>query len=706
MWGKKIAFSIIFILIMAITGVGVYLGIILFGSYAIDEKELVMKESTTIVDADGEEVARLFSENRESVSLDEIPEHVQEAFVAVEDQRFFDHTGVDFRSIGRALYRDIIARSASEGGSTITQQLAKNVFLSPEKSLLRKTEEVLIALNLEHQYTKDEILEMYLNRIYFGHGAYGLEAAAQLYFGKPVEELEVEEGALLASLPKGPNLYSPFIDEESSKQRRDLVLSLMHDQEYITAEEAVSLQGRTLPQEQHSVVQDPSYDTYVDMLLTEVEQEYGISEEEVLNGGYEIVSAVDAEMQENSFEKMRTEEAYPDPSMEGSFVLIDNATGGVRAIQGGREYTRKAFNYADASIQPGSVMKPLAVYAPALETGEYEPYTMLEDERNSYDGYEPTNLSGIYEGEMSMYDALKDSVNAPAVWLLDELGIDQAQEQLEKQHLMTEEAGLSLALGGMDEGISTLQAAAAYRTFANEGVYSTPYFVEKIYDRNGELIAEAAPESTEVMSEQTAWYMTRMLEAAVEDGTAQAGSFDGALAGKTGTTTDARDVWFAGWTPEVSGALWMGQGQQAEGSEEVSSGYPTALFKDILSEDESAATAFELPDNVTDLEEPIRLVEVGNLQAEVSLGLFGANAELEWSAAEDDRIHYRIYQVDEGERELVDEIIGESSYQVDRLNVFSQPSYVVVPYNPQTEREGTPSNIAEAEWSLFSRDNS
>lgn len=700
MWRKRAAYSIIAVLLLAITGVSVYLGIILFGNYAIDEKDLVMKESTTIENTEGEEITRLFTENRETVSLDQIPLHVQEAFVAVEDQRFFEHTGIDPRSILRALYRDIVARSASEGGSTITQQLAKNVFLSPEKSILRKTEEVLIALNLEHRYSKEEILEMYLNRIYFGHGAHGVQAAAQLYFGKSIEEVTVEEGALLASLPKAPNNYSPFIDEENSKSRRNLVLSLMHQQGYLEAEETVSLQGRTLPQEQHSITADPAYDTYVDMLIEEMEERYHISEEEVLNGGYRIVAPIDTSLQEHSYEIIRSESAQSLEGVEGSFVLLDNETGGVKAVQGGRNYTRKGFNYVDAASQPGSVMKPLAVYAPALESGEYEPYSLLVDEELSYDGYEPKNINGSYEGEVTMYDAVVNSVNAPAVWLLNEIEIEHSKEFLRKQNMEIKDAGLSLALGGMENGISPLQTAAAYRTFANEGVYSAPYFIEELYDRNNELIGKADIEETEIMSPQTAWYMTRMLEAVVTEGTGTAGTFEGALAGKTGTSTGARDVWFAGWTPEVSGALWMGS---SEANDTLTSQIPTAMFKEVLSSEDMDSVAFSPPEGVIELEDPIRMTEINSLEADISLGLFGGEIELTWDAENEDRIHYRIYKIIEGERELVDEVVGDSSYTVSRQSLFSSHEFIVVPFNPQTKKEGEPSNQVEAEWNIFSR---
>jgi penicillin-binding protein 2A len=700
MWMKRITITTIVVLILAIAGVTAYLGIILFGNYAIDEKDLIMKESTTVVDDDGEVLTKLFEENREAVDLETIPDHVQHAFIAIEDQRFFEHTGIDPRAIGRALYRDIITRSAAEGGSTITQQLAKNAFLTPEKSLLRKTEEVLIALNLEHRYSKEEILEMYLNRIYFGHGAHGVQAASQLYFGKTVDELSVEEGALLAALPKGPNNYSPFIDEERGKERRDLVLDVMHQQDYITAEEAVRLKGRTLPQERNSVTSNEAYTSYIDLLLNELETEYGFTEEEILSGGYEIVASMDPEQQIASFEKMRDPTVYPDEGMEGSYVLLDNETGGVKAVQGGREYVKKGLNYASAKRQPGSTIKPLAVFAPALETGEYAPYSMLTDEPLNYDGYEPGNLSGDYSGEITMYDALKDSVNAPAVWLLNEIGLNHSKTMLQNQGITLEEEGLSVALGGLDEGLSPLQMAGAYRTFANNGKYSAPYFVEEIYDRNGDMLAESEPEEVEVMSEQTAWYMTRMLESVVTDGTGQAGETTAPLAGKTGTSMESRDVWFAGWSPEYTGAVWMGR-DNAESGEEVTSSAPTSVFKQLLPD--SSATAFEKPDQVAELEEPIRFVQINDLDADMTLGLFGADVELAWSASEDERLHYRIYRIEGGSRTLVDEVAGEADYTISRTNFFNQAEFVVVPYNPLTDREGEESNTARANWNIFSQ---
>nr|WP_246238082.1 PBP1A family penicillin-binding protein [Alkalicoccus luteus] len=701
MWGRRIAYTIIVLLSTAILAVTGYLGIILFGTYTLDETELIPAETTTVVDQEGNELVRLFEENRETVSIEEIPEHVQHAFIAVEDQRFFEHTGLDFRSIGRALYRDIVTRSAAEGGSTITQQLAKNAFLSPEKSLLRKTEEALIALNLEHRYEKEEILEMYLNRIYFGHGAHGVQAASRLYFDKSIDELEPHEGALLAALPKGPALYSPFADMDQARERRNLVLGLMHRQDYLTAEETVSMQSRTLPEEQHSIASDPAYDTFVDMLLREMETRYGISEEGVLTGGYTITTSLDADLQADLYERLTDDDRYPEQGMQGAGVLLDNETGAVTAVQGGKEYTRKGFNYAASAQQPGSLMKPPAVYAPAMESGDYEPYSLLTDELLSYDGYEPRNFSDTYSGEVTMYEAVKDSLNAPAVWLLNEIGIEQARQVLADFNIESGDEGLSIALGGMQEGISPLQAAAVYRSFADGGMYTEPYLITNAVGRDGEDLEGEQVEEKRVFSEQTAWYMTRMLEAAVTDGTASAGDYSGDLAGKTGTSQNARDIWFAGWTPELSGALWMGGGSNGESS----SGTAASLFKEVIGE-HAVETAFEKPDNVTELDEPIQLAGTGPLEVDMRAGFLGAEIELSWQEPEDDRVVFHVYRIEDGERELLEEIEGGSSYTLSRQNLFSSHAFQVVPYNPQTRSEGEASDIVEASWNIFSRNGS
>ncbi|WP_419095827.1 transglycosylase domain-containing protein [Halalkalibacter suaedae] len=708
---KKILLGIVVGLALILLGLLFYFIILLTGQYVIDEEKLVMKTTTSLVSEDGVLITQLFEENRELVSIQSIPSHVQEAFVAIEDSRFREHQGIDIRSIGRALYRDIVARQAVEGGSTITQQLAKNVFLTNEKTLLRKTKEVAIAMNLERRYSKDEILEMYLNQIYFGHGAYGIQAAAELYFNKDVSELSIEEGALLAGLPKAPNSYSPFNDLNKSKQRRDLVLTVMQRQGYLNAEEMVRLQGKTVAIERAEQQDIEPYLTYIDMVIDEAEQRYHLSNEELLTGGYEIVVPMSPSIQVDSFEKMAQSSYFPaeDQQAEAAFVLMDNHTGGVLAVHGGREYVRRGLNRVNVKRQPGSTLKPLAVYAPALEKG-YHPYSLLTDELIEYDGYTPRNYNGEYTGEMTMYDALTYSANAPAVWLLNEIGVQESINSLERFGLDVSDRGLAIALGGLTEGLSPFEIVSSYRVFANEGKKTDPYFITAIYSRSGDRIGEANTSEENVIKPQTAWDITRMLEAVVQEGTGKSGEVQSALAGKTGTTSytevsgATRDAWFVGYTPTVVGGVWMGYDTTNESNYfHGGSSYPTILFKDIINDLPSnlTATSFTKPNNVKELETPIALTEINDLTATLAIGGRGLmSIRLNWTGSDDDRIHYTIYEVGKSGRKEIATVVGANEYFIPSLNPFSQKTYEIVPYNTQIDREGVTSNQATVKFQL------
>ncbi|WNF37576.1 PBP1A family penicillin-binding protein [Bacillaceae bacterium IKA-2] len=711
---KKLIIGTLLFSIISVLSVSIYISIIFAGNYAIDNKKLVMDATTTLVDGDGEVITKLFVENRQIVAISAVPTHVQDAFVAVEDARFYGHRGIDFRSIGRALYKDIIARAKVEGGSTITQQLVKNTFLSNEKTWMRKTKEVLIAINLERRYSKQEILEMYLNRIYFGHGAYGIQAASGLYFNKDIAELTIDEGALLASLPKAPNTFSPFNNPELSKQRRDLVLSVMEQRGYLTGEETVSLQGRTVSVDFNKISENPAYLTYVDMVLEEAEVKYQLTSTEILRGGYTIVVPMDMATQQTAYEKFQDGSYFPsdgpDQKSEAALVLLDNETGGVLAAQGGRDYVRRGLNRVNVSRQPGSAIKPLVVYAPALESGLYQPYSLLQDELTDYDGYQPRNYNNHYEGAITMYDALKDSANAPAVWLLNELTVNEGKSYLNEIGIEIEDDGLALALGGMKQGLSPLQLATAFRPFAKEGKLVKPYFITSIYDRNNVEVVSVTTSERKVMSSQTAWYMTRMLEAVVTDGTGHQGDSKIAVAGKTGTTSytevegASRDAWFVGYTPNVVGALWMGFDRtDPDHYLTVGSSYPTKLFKEIINENElnSSSLAFTKPTNVKELESPVRFVEINDLQARLSFKGLGLSIELLWSASTDTRLIYNIYEVsDSGRLMKIGEAKGEGEYSVRGINLFSMNEYVIKPFNPQTNLEGKPSNQTKASFSF------
>ncbi len=707
---KKLLIGILLFSIMTVLSFTIYITIIIAGNYAIDNKKLVMDETTTLVDQNGEIITKLFVENREIVAISSIPKNVQNAFVAMEDARFYEHRGIDFRAIGRALYRDIVARGKVEGGSTITQQLVKNTFLTHEKTWLRKTKEVLIAINLERRYSKEAILEMYLNRIYFGHGAYGIQAASGLYFNKDVSELTTDEGALLASLPKAPNTYSPYNNIELSKQRRDLTLSVMERRGYLTAEETVRLQGRTIKVDFHRITQNPAYLTYVDMVLQEAADVYQLSNSEILRGGYTIVVPMDLKLQQQSYDLFQTPEYFPNDgptqAVEGAFVLLNNDTGGVVAAQGGRNYVRNGLNRVHVKRQPGSTIKPLVVYTPAIEMGSYGPYSLLKDELLNYDGYEPRNFNNHYEGSITMYDAIKDSSNASAVWLLNELTVNQGKSYLEKLNIPIEEDGLALALGGMSEGLTPLQLATAYRPFSREGKKVEPYFIEAIYDRSGKKVAERVATEEQVISPQTAWYMTRMLEAVVNEGTGRHGNAEITMAGKTGTTSypgvqgGARDAWFVGYTSSYVGALWMGFDRTDQQHYlTVGSSYPTKLFKEIMS-DSSSSIAFVKPDNVLELDSPVRFVEITDLKADLQFrGIL--NVRLNWSTSDDERLRYHVYEVsNNGQYRKVGAVDGEGEFIIRGVNLFSLSEYVVVPFNPQTNLEGTRSNQAKVNFSF------
>ncbi|WHY25508.1 transglycosylase domain-containing protein [Bacillus velezensis] len=695
---KKLFIPIIILVLTAFLALIGYISIIFLGHYVIDEKKLILHASSKIVDQNGDEVASLYTENREPVSINEIPKEVREAFISVEDKRFYEHHGIDVKSVGRAVYRDILAGGKVEGASTITQQLAKNIFLTHDKTFLRKTKEVIIAINLERDYSKDKLLEMYLNQLYFGHGVYGIQAASHYYFSKEVKDLTVSEGAVLAAIPKAPSTYSPVLHPDKSKERRDTILGMMNDQGYISAKEAVSAQGRTLGLNVKKQSETPWFDSYIDLVIQEAEDKYSISGEQLLQGGYTIKVPLDSKLQKTAYQVMKEGSYYPgtDQDAEGSAVFINNKTGGVEAAIGGRDYTAKGYNRVTAVRQPGSTFKPLAVYGPAMQEKKFKPYSLLKDELQSYGDYTPKNYDGRYEGEVTMSDAITYSKNAPAVWTLNEIGVETGKSYLKANGIDIPDEGLALALGGLEKGVSPLQLAGAFHTFAANGTYTEPYFISNITDEDGETIADHKEEGKRVFSKQTSWNMTRMLQQVVKKGTATSGTYHGDLAGKTGSTSytgvsgATKDAWFAGYTPNITGAVWMGydktdQNHYLKGG----SAYPTRMFKDILTQAGETGSAFAKPKKVKELESPIELEPVKTLTADYTFraaGLF--TIELKWDAQEEDRAVYRIYVNKDGKETLLDSVEGKGSYEIPYANLFSGASYKVVPYNTQTKKEG------------------
>ncbi|WP_112180101.1 transglycosylase domain-containing protein [Paraliobacillus zengyii] len=695
---------------LLIVGTIILLGIIGFlfiiygGRLVVDEKQLILPATTTVETDDGLVVGKLYEENRELVSIDQVPTHVQNAFIAVEDVRFLDHAGVDFQSVMRAVYRDIIALDKVEGASTITQQLAKNLFLANDKTFMRKTKEVMASIYLERHFSKKEILELYVNKIYFAHGIYGIGTAAEYYFDKPVEELTVSEGAMLAGLVKAPNNYSPYIDEDSAKERRDIVLAQMGRAGMLETEEMLTLQGNTLGITEQTTEEEPWLDDYLDIVIREAAEKYQLTTAELKRGGYRITVHLNEGAQQIAYETLQNEEYYSgsQPGVEASFVLMEQETGELEAVIGGRDFQIGDSQRALVKRQPGSVMKPLAVYGPAM-MDDYQPYDFLEDVAQEYDGYIATNVDGQYSQEVTMYDAIQDSKNAPAVWLLDQIGIPYSKEYLEKMEIALEDDGLAIALGGLETGITPMQVVQGYRTFIHEGSFIEAHTIAEIKNRNGEVIGEADTEETTIFSKQVAWNMIRMLENVVENGTAQSGSYQKALAGKTGSTQhptvegQVKDAWFAGITPEYVTALWMGYDKTDEAHYLTEgSAAPTRATKAILEsldQQQELASSFIKPSGVEELEDPISLPTITNLEGSYKIGGWSlVQGELNWKAATDDRVIYRIYQVTETGDNKIGEVTGKGEYLLTEVSLFQSSTYYVVPYNKLTKKEGEPSN--------------
>lgn len=531
------------------------------------------QQSMILYDFNGEQVAFAHgTENRIWVSIDEIPQQIRNVFVAAEDVRFYSHPGVDIRRIFGALWEDIKAGGKPvQGASTITQQLIKNSHLSTAKNLNRKIEEVILSIQLERECSKDEILEMYLNYVYFGAGTYGIEAASQYYFSIPARELSLSQAASLAAILKSPTNYAPHNEPENNLERRNIILGLMEQYEFATPEEVAQAKAEPLGLQLGSQVDEGGW--YIDAAMEQAAEILGISVDELISGGYRVYTEMDTDLQEKMEQIYQNEELFPEDAEDGTqpqsaMVVLDNKSGAIRAMVGGREYvTRRGLNRAiNLQRQPGSAIKPLLVYAPALKSGKYTAANLLIDEKKSFGDYEPDNYGDKYYGPVTMRTAVQKSLNVPAVEILDQIGIDYAKGFAESIGIPFEEedTGLSLALGGFSKGISPLQLCAGYVCIANGGTYHSPKMIQRIENAQGQILYEAEQEGKEVLSEADAFILTDMLRDVVEEGTGRSLKIENVeLAGKTGTNDyegmdGNRDCWMAAYNPDYSAVVWMG----------------------------------------------------------------------------------------------------------------------------------------------------
>lgn len=723
MMGKKAHVSvlrIIFISLIAILviggclGIGVMKGLIDDAPDISDVNIVPVGEATFVYDADGNQLQKLTApdSNRMPVDLDQIPKDLQYAVVAIEDERFYEHNGIDIRGILRAAVRGITTGTFSEGASTITQQLIKNnVFTdwvneSTLQRFQRKFQEWYLALELEKQVDKDEILENYLNTINLGNGNYGVQAAAQDYFGKDVSELTLSECTVLAGITQNPTRYNPITNPENNAQRRQEVLDHMLEQEYITKEQydeclADNVYDRIQSIEQEEENEDTTYSYFIDELTEQVIQDLqdkrGYTEQQAYNalwsGGLRIYTTQDPDIQqicdeeysdssnfpsgsqveldyaltvrhpngeeenysaemleqyfiENEsadfsllFDSQESAQAHVDaykayvlsdgsevvaetvhftPQPQSSLCIIDQHTGYVKAIVGGRgeKSTSLSLNRAtNTTRQPGSTFKPLAAYAAALNECDMSLATTFEDEPFTYDNGEPLyNADRQYHGTVTMREAIVHSYNIPAVKCMIDITPELGVEYLEKfgfSSLVTEPVDIngesyddlnaSTAIGGITYGVSNLELTAAYAAIANNGVYIKPVFYTRILDSDGNVVIDNTPEKTTVIKPSTAYLLTSAMEDVISEGTGTRVQFDGMhLAGKTGTTDNYRDLWFCGFSPYYTCSVWAGYDDNTVLPAGESRTYQQTLWRNIMERihENLVDTEFKMPSTV------------------------------------------------------------------------------------------------------------
>lgn len=550
--------------------------------------------SSQVFDSHGRLITTLHSDqNRLPIDINKVPQNLQNAFIAAEDNRFYEHIGIDPIGIFRAIFANLTNRGIAQGGSTITQQLAKNAFLSQEQTLKRKIQEALLALEIEHKYSKKEILEMYMNQIYFGQGAYGIQTAAKTYFNKDVNELTLTQCAMLAGLPKSPNYYSPFNNLNEAKKRKNVVLDQMVKYGYVSAAEAEDAKNQDLGlSKSHQSKEADEYASFIDYVSQQVAKKYG--DDALYKEGLKIYTTMDVDKQHAAVRAMRNlPNNYTDENgltqPQAAIVSIDPKTGHILAMVGGRG--QDSFNRASMAVrQPGSAFKPF-VYLTALQH-DMTPDTTMDDQPVTYGSWSPKNAGGSYSGTMALSDALAHSVNTIAVQLADKVGTKNIIANAKKMGITTLDAkddNLAMALGGLTKGVTPLEMASAYGTFANKGVHVKPTAIVKILDRNGNVLEDASTlekeeTKTRVMSEREAYEMTTMLEGVIDHGTGTAAAIGRPAAGKTGTTDDNKDAWFVGYTPDIVTAVWIGDDTGSHSLGEIYGGtIPAEIWKDYMS---------------------------------------------------------------------------------------------------------------------------
>ena len=570
--------------------------------------------SSRIYDAKGKLITTVHAEeNRIPVPITEVPQNLQNAFVAAEDVRFYEHHGIDPRGILRAAFSNLISRNATgQGGSTITQQLARNAFLTQEQTIKRKLLEVVLAFEIENKYTKKQILEMYMNQIYFGQGCYGIQTASKVYFGKDVKDLTLPQCAMLAGLPNSPNYYSPFRSLEAAKYRQGIVLDQMAKYGYISEADAAAAKAADVhlakPQTTNSTGTTASY--FINYVIQVISDKY--DSDAIYKEGLQVYTTLDLDMQKEAEQALKKElpagnkDAKGLTQPQGAMLSIEVGTGHIKAMVGGRGEDH--FNRAVQMVrQPGSSFKPF-VYLTAFEN-KYSPYDTISNEKKTYGGgWTPKNYGGTSGGQVTIEEALVNSMNIPTIDLANKVGMSKILKTAEDCGISTlvkdgksNDDNLAASIGGLTNGVSVYDMAKAYSVFANEGKLIEPTAIIKVVDRNGNVLEDHSgkPESKQVVDENAVYRLTSILEEVISRGTGGNASIGRPAAGKTGTTDDEHDAWFVGYTPELVTAVWIGDDTSSN------AGYtggtiPAAIWRDFMSQALGAykTKQFAVPESV------------------------------------------------------------------------------------------------------------
>lgn len=584
-------------------------GVLTIGSYLyyvakstnVSDLQDALKAVTVIYDKDDNQVGSLSGQKGTYVELDAVSDYMENAVIATEDRTFYKNSGINYSRFFLA----IVSFGYFGGGSTITQQLAKNAYLTQEQTVTRKAKEFFLALELTKKYSKEEILTMYLNNAYFGNSVWGVEDAAQKYFGTSAANLTLDQAATLAGMLKGPEIYNPYYSVENATNRRNTVLKGMTDAGVVSESEAESASEVDMASQLSDTYtgnsDDYQYASYFDAVIQEVEDVYGISEDDIVNNGYKIYTELDQNYQANMQAIFDNTAYFPTSDYDGTSVqaasvAMDPSSGAIRGLVGRVSSTSasfRSFNYAtQASRSPGSTIKPLIVYSPAVASG-YDITTDLPNTVQDYDGYAPTNYGGVESDELPMYQALANSYNIPAVYLLNKIGVSKGISYGEKFGLdmtnVSEELGI--ALGGSVTS-NPVEMAQAYATFANGGMMPTAHLVTRIENASGETVAKFKESNTRVISESVTNKMTSMMLGTFSNGSAiNANAYGYTLAGKTGTVEAdfnadlTSDQWVIGYTPDVVISQWVGYDTTDENHylTDSSSGTASTLFSDVAS---------------------------------------------------------------------------------------------------------------------------